>query len=389
MRILHLLSVNKFLPQLLEVCEAANPGQNRYSVQQASTEMVSCIPEGHSFILREGKFSDLNLVRGDLEWCEAIFVHYVTEESAAMVGMAGEDKAIVWCGFGADYYDYSLRYRDSMLLGKTDAAFSDHALPVALSRIRPLWFSLQLAGIIRKRIVPGWMRDFADRVDFFCPYERDLRIDKVIAGFTPVQLPGFPYYSIDLFALGPQEMRGPDILLGNSATATNNHLDAFDDIRRIDLSGRKIVLPLSYGDEGYAQIIADKAISVFGRDRLILLRHWMPIEDYNRVIESCGVVVMNHVRGQAMGNICAALYKGAKVFLRPENPYFRGLKNDGAHIFPFKREGLSAALNEPLSSGERRENAAVIQNEWSRESVEKKARRTFETVGGLVRERTK
>jgi len=40
-----------------------------------------------------------------------------------------------------------------------------------------------------------------------------------------------------------------NILLGNSATYTNNHLDCFEVISKIDLNNRKIICPLNYGDK--------------------------------------------------------------------------------------------------------------------------------------------
>ncbi len=388
MRILHLLSVNKFLPQLIEVSEAANPGNNVFAVPEKSTEMVLRLSEKVPNVVREGRFSDLHLLQADVEWCEAIFVHYMTEDAAELVCSASPEKVIVWCAFGADYYCYSPYYRDRLLLDRTIAAFSISSRQTVFSKLKNLNVISKILGINGKSAVPHWMTSVAERIDCFSAYEDDLGIDQLIPNFQPARLSGFPYYSIESsFAPGPSDMCGSDVLLGNSAFDTNNHLDAFEDLRSLDLSGRKIVLPLSYGDEEYARIISEKAISVFGINGVVLLRQWMPIDEYNTVTASCGIVVMNHVRGQAMGNICAALYRGAKVFLRPENPYYQGLKKDGAHIYPFVRDGLSDAFTEQLSSVERQENAAIMRDMWSGSRVEKRARKFFGMVNSHAREK--
>ena len=67
-------------------------------------------------------------------------------------------------------------------------------------------------------------------------------------------------------------------------------------------------------------------------ERFDALTDWMPIEAYNTRIARCGFVVMNHRRQQAVGNICAALYKGASVYLRRENPLFGFFTGLGDHV---------------------------------------------------------
>ena len=49
-------------------------------------------------------------------------------------------------------------------------------------------------------------------------------------------------------------LKGRNILLGNSASDTNNHLDAFEALRKLDLDGRKIITPLSYGNANYRNV---------------------------------------------------------------------------------------------------------------------------------------
>ena len=100
----------------------------------------------------------------------------------------------------------------------------------------------------------------------------------------------------------------------------------------------------------------------------------MAIEDYNRQIASCGVVVMNHVRQQAVGNISAALYKGARVFLRRENPLFRFFCDNGATVFPMEQL-VNALTNEVTGSAWCiTQNKMAMEAMWARVHVTKSIR---------------
>jgi dTDP-N-acetylfucosamine:lipid II N-acetylfucosaminyltransferase len=64
------------------------------------------------------------------------------------------------------------------------------------------------------------------------------------------------------FLPGSEKLTGKDILVGNSATPTNNHVEVFKLLSDLDLRGHKVIAPLSYGDERY-------------RDAIIKLYRWM------------------------------------------------------------------------------------------------------------------
>lgn len=142
----------------------------------------------------------------------------------------------------------------------------------------------------------------------------------------------FSYYPID-FIINDETLKvqGDNILLGNSASATNNHLEALELLKSLNIGDRNIVTPLSYGCKKYAKAIIDEGQKQFG-DQFIPLNSFLPMDEYNRVMSNCGIVIMNHYRPQAMGNVIAALYMGAKVFLNDTivYKYFKGL---GCHIY--------------------------------------------------------
>lgn len=129
---------------------------------------------------------------------------------------------------------------------------------------------------------------------------------------------------------------GENILLGNSSSYTNNHIEAIDHLSTIDLKGRKIVIPLSYGDKPVADFIADYSQKKLGVERVNILTEILPASDYSKIIDSCGIVIMNHLRQQAMGNIMEALFKGCHLYLQSNSPVFEFLTNNGFIISSFE-----------------------------------------------------
>ena len=190
----------------------------------------------------------------------------------------------------------------------------------------------------------------------------------------------FSYYPIE-FVIKDKSLRvqGTDILLGNSASATNNHLEAFDLLKQCELGDRKVITPLSYGRKRYAQAVASSGQKELPGN-FKPLTEFLPLEEYNKIMSRCGVVVMNHYRPEAMGNIIAALYMGAKVFLNNTDAYkyFKGM---GCHIYLIQDDLLGGehALN-LLSDALAHQNRKILRNELSSSNLIKKMRTSFEEV---------
>lgn len=153
----------------------------------------------------------------------------------------------------------------------------------------------------------------------------------------------FPFnYSGGYDVEGYQPLRrGKSILIGNSASISNNHVDILSLLKKTHLDpATEIILPLSYGNPRYADFVEKSFKEVF-RDKVICLRNFVSLEDYSKIISSCAFVVMNHIRQQAMGNIFLSLVQGAKVFLNKKSFGYRELSDHKLKIYTiedFRRE---------------------------------------------------
>ena len=169
------------------------------------------------------------------------------------------------------------------------------------------------------------------------------------------------------------------ILLGNSATSTNNHFDALNSILDMNTT-RTIYVPLSYGDMNYAKSVKDY---IFNNPRLSsqckVLDKFMPLNEYNSILNNCGFVIMNHVRQQAVANIVAMMYRGSKVFLREESILYKFFKGLGAHVYSVQELELDSTLLEThLSNYQIEENKKILQKNWSEDVIVQRTKNLVE-----------
>jgi dTDP-N-acetylfucosamine:lipid II N-acetylfucosaminyltransferase len=124
-----------------------------------------------------------------------------------------------------------------------------------------------------------------------------------------------------------------DILLGNSATYTNNHIEVLDVLKNIDLGDRRLIIPLSYGNTIYAKYVRTYT-SLSKIKNVKYLQELIPFDEYVKLISGCEIVVMNHYRQQGLGNILTALTIGAAVYLNEETTVYNYLITNSIIVFP-------------------------------------------------------
>lgn len=107
------------------------------------------------------------------------------------------------------------------------------------------------------------------------------------------------------------------ILLGNSASDTNQHIQMLDILAKYKNENLSIICPLSYGDKEYAVKIKNYGLKLFG-DKFIPLMEYMSPVEYANILGKVDIAVFNHNRQQATGNIEILAYLGKKIFIRSD-----------------------------------------------------------------------
>lgn len=107
------------------------------------------------------------------------------------------------------------------------------------------------------------------------------------------------------------------VLLGNSATISNQHISALNELETFADKNICILCPLSYGDMKYAEEVSEYGKKLFGKN-FIPIRNYMSPEDYSRLLNSVDIAVFYNNRQQATGNIEILSYLKKKIYVRSD-----------------------------------------------------------------------
>ncbi len=119
------------------------------------------------------------------------------------------------------------------------------------------------------------------------------------------------------FISNPKSTKPYLVLVGNSATKTNQLEQVISILSKYKNENVKFVFPLSYGNEKYRNKILKLGKKKLG-DKFYPLTEFMAYERYMELLSTCSVGVFNHKRQQAMGNINALVLYGAKTYIRSD-----------------------------------------------------------------------
>jgi len=163
------------------------------------------------------------------------------------------------------------------------------------------------------------------------------------------------------------------ILVGNSATESNCHLEALSIIARRDDGRFEVYCPLSYGDAGYRDLVIANGKAHFG-DRFHAITDMMPLSAYNALLSEIDVAVLNHNRQQGMGNAITLLGLGKKVYMRPNQTHTRFLNSLGVATY-----ALPDFNTEAMPDSLRDRNVELIRQRFSRAQLVRELSELFGT----------
>ena len=125
-----------------------------------------------------------------------------------------------------------------------------------------------------------------------------------------------------------------NILLGNSAASTNNHIEAMQKLAAHKDKIKKIICPLSYCNEGnYADNVIREGKKYFGKTFYPILEYMDKAIYEKMLLEEVDIAIFNHERQQAFGNITMLLAMGKKVYINKKSTLVDVFKEEGLDIF--------------------------------------------------------
>ncbi len=125
-----------------------------------------------------------------------------------------------------------------------------------------------------------------------------------------------PYHELDSVAQPSQNSDRTVLIVGNSGSPTNNHLDA---IRFLESVGVEVdlIVPVSYGDPHYISFLKREIKYSYGEVKF--LERYMSFDEYLRLMASSDGLIMNSLRPQGYGNILMMMYLGKPVYFNSAN----------------------------------------------------------------------
>lgn len=144
-----------------------------------------------------------------------------------------------------------------------------------------------------------------------------------------------PYHQLDAL-VKPVTNDNQVLIVGNSGSPSNNHLDAIQFLEENRVKA-DLIVPVSYGDTHYISFLKKEMKFSFGK--VDFLERFMPFDEYVNLIASSDGLIMNTLRPQGYGNILMMMYLGKPVFFNPKNISLPDLDSAGLKWFPIEALG--------------------------------------------------
>jgi len=329
----HIFTDSKFIPWV-KSSFALHAWESTFIVLQASSSTVK-----HSG-------NDVIYVQMDKDWKKKVLTiidssqivfHYFLDNHKATLVLKSSDRAIhCWCFYGAEIYQQTPLFRD-MLYGPVTRKFL-WLLPEIMYRVKLRSFYYR---IFKREIPPLELLQQAIKkisgILWYVPEEIEF-IN------TRIKLP--PWYNFQFFSFSDiipdPEARcivgSQKILVGNSATIENNHLDVLAGLQKAQSNEYSVSLPMTYGMFPRYKAMVKKKFSKALKAHVFFLENHMPLEEYYAFLSEHPTAVFLHHRQQALGNVLYMLYIGAKVYLSRDNIIVQWLRNNQVRVFIFEEE---------------------------------------------------
>lgn len=356
MKAIHCVYDDKFIDGAISLFESDKRVQNDYVIFCSTSEL-----ERPFRYIKSDKVKRVckNSFVDTVNKYDILYLHSWFSVNAPSLLKLKDSVKIVWFSWGWDYYNRNVVPLN--LYGPETKEIIDNQF--GFNRLKDC-----LINIRRSRRFASFDKVIR-RIDYFSgvfPYEYDL-----LKEYWP-QMKARPvdfYYGSTNFFI-PEDINHEvkntfeNVLVGNSNTPGNNHLDAFNYLKKSGLSfSGKLILPLSYGtNKGYRDAVVSKAHSIWG-DRVLVLDHYLPLDEYTKIVSNCKIAVFFHERQQASDNVFMQLQYGAKVYMSESSLMFKYLKSKGYHIYSLQKD--SDIINENLTNSQIIDNRRLLSNNYS------------------------
>ena len=377
--ILHIGTAHKYDSPFILSCdflfEKAFPGLNCFFL--VSFDESDYNYENGRFITKYEEKDALSVLPELIKNHKIIIFHGLSGFNAKLALDVGDYDKYLWIFWGAEVYNNTLLNKE-VIFGESTKKIALTNKEISLKKLKQ---------IIRKYILPPpqfkWVKNAAALIKHVgVTYQEDFDNLKSKQVLNPLSKPLlFSYFPPEFVFRNTVEgqYKGENILIGNSATPENNHLEIFKKLKSFHSESRKLITILSYGDDAYGNKIIREGIKKFPNE-FTAITEFLPLNQYNEILQTCSVAIMNHYRQQGIGNIYSLLWMGTKVFLNERNTMYHYLKRIGCFVYSvdeINEKNIEEILR-PLSVIEANHNKRILKEELSTDRLVRNLHKYFE-----------
>lgn len=348
--ILHIVSDTLFIDSLVVRFNALEGYENRYLFRRIGQNASVCtkIKKTDNIIFPQTSGEQIAyLSDSDVD---VIFFHGLFQDSAKLYKFFAPSVIVIWFSYGQDLYQGS-RTNSPLLKIPLYKKYTGRTFYCLKRRI--LTTLSYINGKIRGG--DGERKKFLARLDYVStvfPVEYEYLSKLSYFKAKPFMLRGIRGYAYKEPMVS--KTKGA-IMVGHSAVFTDNHIDLIHSLKKIDLAGRQVIMPVSYGQKEWRAYLKSKYPRISGAD-VTFLEDVLPKEEYFGILNGCSHAIFGPLRQQAAGNINACMKMGIKVFLYKDSMDYIQYKNDGYIVFSIEDDLTEKELNTPLTEEQIRHN---------------------------------
>jgi hypothetical protein len=356
--------------------EAINSGDNIYLLNPY--QYVKRKYQNEHKITRPKSFKEYYSIIKSKNY-DFIIVHGLDNFKMRAINKLPRHVKIVWVMWGGDFYSlYGLNkniigIKTWQLLFKNTSFFKRCKILIQyLQTQNRILYNIitNLASVVKNVPSPKRHIKVLNRINYFAT---NIMEDFILLSSIPIKGKHVPflYNNINVPSLYSNRETGNNILIGNSGAETNNHVEIFELLSKFKIDHQNIIVPLSYGDnQEYRSSICSIGNEFFGNNFLPLMKI-LPKDEYDKLLNTCSIIIMNHNRQQGVANIVVALSMGCKVYLNKNITTFAYLKRLGFNIYSIQDDLVLSNINAllPLSIEEMEKNKYLALKEFGEDRV--------------------
>lgn len=377
MKILHLITDHQVIERTLGVYEEVFPGCNDVLVfceDQRPFKRLKGNYEGK--IVNSGNLKQI-ASNYDFTGVTHIIAHYMCMTKINFIKCVPRNIHVCWEVYGYDLYNQFLEPRGyEIYYTKPQVYYShkflrSHSLGLfnLYANLRATMKGHKYCFKFQKDIQFKYISNRIDSIQFLCGYDADF-----IKEFAKREIHSYEIFNYSLnIVLGDLKdsdfSNGEDILIGNSASLSNNHLYILNFLKLIDIPQNiKLIMPLSYGGcDKYINDVENEYRNNYP-GQIEILRDYIPLHEYNNIFLRLKTMILSAWRQESQGTAMMGFYLGVKVYMSEKSPLYKWFVDCGFVVFPI--ESISSdGFSTPLTIEEKIKNRRLVEERYNDERV--------------------